>query len=62
MNARRRAVIRVVIAVAFAELVLQAVEVRSIHHSATVTALGVFFPVLAVLSGLFYLWHTRGSS
>lgn len=58
----KRVIIRAVIAITVAELVLQAVEVRSIHHSTPVMALGVFFPVLSVLSGLLYLRSTRGRS
>jgi hypothetical protein len=56
----RRVIIRAVIAVMIAELALQAVEVRHIHHSAPVMALGIFFPVLSVLSCLLYLRSTRG--
>jgi len=55
----RRVIIRAVIAVAVAELALQAVEVRHIHHSAPVMALGIFFPVLSALSGLWYLRSAR---
>jgi hypothetical protein len=58
--ATRRAVIRVCIALAIADLVLQAVEVQVIHHSATVV--DIIPPVLAVLSGLYYLRSTRGRS
>ena len=58
--AARRVIIRAVITLAVAELVLQAVEVRHVHHSAPAMALGIFFPVLAALSGLFYLRSTRG--
>lgn len=55
----RRVIIRAVIAVAVAELAMQAAEVRHIHHSAPVMALGIFFPVLSVLSGLWYLRSSR---
>lgn len=55
----KRVIIRAVIAVAIAELVLQAVEVRHIHHSAPVLALGIFFPVLSAVSGLLYLRSLR---
>ena len=58
--AARRVIIRTVIAIAIADLMAQAFGVRVIHHSATVTALGVIFPVAAVLSGLYYLRSTRG--
>ena len=58
--AAKRRLIGVVIVLAVAELAAQAAEVRHIHHSAAVMALGVFFPVLSVLSGLFYLRSTKG--
>jgi hypothetical protein len=60
--AARRRLIGVVITLAVAELALQAAEVRHIHHSAPVMALGIFFPVLSVLSGLLYLRSTRERS
>lgn len=60
--AARRVVIRACIAIGIAELALEAVEVRVIHHSAAVTVLGVIVPVVTVLSGLYYLRSTRGKS
>lgn len=60
--AARRVIIRVCIAIAIAELAIQAVEVRVIHHGAAVTFLGVIIPVVTVLSGLYYLRSTRGRS
>lgn len=59
-TAAKRAVIRAVIAIGIFNLVLQAVLVRQIHHSAAVTFLGVVLPVVSVLSGLYYLRSTRG--
>lgn len=61
-TAAKRAVIRACIAIGIADLVLQAVLVRTIHHSAAVTFLGVVLPVVSVLSGLYYLRSTRGRS
>jgi hypothetical protein len=58
--AARRVIIRACIAIGIAELALQAVEVRVIHHSAAVTFAGVIVPVVTVLSGLFYLRSTKG--
>lgn len=55
----KRAIIRACIAIGMAELVLQAVLVRVIHHSAAVTFPGVILPVVTVLSGLYYLRSTR---
>lgn len=60
--AAKRAVIRACIAIGIAELALQAVEVRVIHHGAPGTFLGVILPVVTVLSGLYYLSSTRGRS
>jgi len=60
--AARRVIVRACIALGVAELAAQALEARVIHHSAAVMALGVFFPVLSVLSGLLYLRSTRGRS
>ncbi len=56
----RRVIIRAVIVLAVAALALQAAEVRHVHHSAPVMALGIFFPVLSALSGLLYLRSTKG--
>lgn len=58
--AAKRVIIRAVIAIGIAELALQAVEVRVIHHSAAVTFLGGILPLVSVLSGLYYLRSTRG--
>lgn len=60
--AARRTIIRACIAIGIAELALEAVEVRVIHHSAAVTFAGVIVPVVTVLSGMFYLWSTKGKS
>jgi len=60
--AARRVIIRACIALGIAELAIQAVEVRVIHHSAAVTVLGIILPVVSVLSGLYYLRSTRGRS
>ena len=60
--AARRVIIRACIAIGIVNLVLQAVLVRQIHHSAAVTFLGVVLPVVSVLSGLYYLRSTRGRS
>ena len=58
--AARRVIIRVCIALAIVDLVLQAAEVWVIHHGPTVVS--VVPPVLSVLSGLWYLRSSRGRS
>jgi hypothetical protein len=57
--AARRIIIRLVIAAAMVILTLEAAGVGP-HRSGAAGVLGVFFPVLAVLSGLYYLRSTRG--
>lgn len=61
-TAAKRVIIRAVIAIGIVNLVLQAVLVRTVHHGAAVTFLGVVLPVISVLSGLYYLRSTRGRS
>jgi len=58
----KRAIIRAVIAIGIVSLAMQAAGVRVIHHGAAATFLGVVFPVVSVLSGLYYLRSTRGRS
>jgi hypothetical protein len=60
--AAKRVITRAVIAIQVADLAIQAVGVRVIHHSAAATFLGVILPVAGVLCGLNYLRSTRGQS
>jgi hypothetical protein len=54
--AARRRLIGVVIALAVAELALEVWVIRN------ATVAGIIVPVVAVLSGLLYLWSTRRRS
>lgn len=61
-TAAKRAITRACIALQIVELVLQAAEVRVIHHGVAATFLGVVLPMVGVLSGLYYLRSMRGRS
>lgn len=58
--ATKRVIARACIAVSTACLIGQALGVRVIHHSLTLTWIGAGFPLAAILSGLGYLHQTRG--
>lgn len=60
--AAKRVIICAAIVIQVAGLVIQAVEVRVIHHSAAATFFGVILPAVGILCGLNYLRSTRGQS